>query len=50
MAWESEPNGWSRLLQVETRWRPKDPLPITIASLPTTQKHFDWAARLGDGV
>ena len=27
---------WSRLLQVQTRCRPKDPL-------PTTQKHFDWA-------
>ena len=27
-------------------WKsPNDPLPITIASLPTTQKHFDWAAQ-----
>ena len=41
-----------QLLQVQTRWRPNDPLgfrpllPITIASLPATQKHFDWAAHV----
>ena len=50
MAWESELNGWPAVMVIAgtNKMASKQSLlPIAIASLPTTQKHFDWAGPSG---